>query len=104
MQPAPEYIVHGLSVSYFTRKVTGYLDYKGLRWRLRPSIGLYPEARAAGWNGGIPVVTTPEGDMIWDSTAVILHLETQHPEPAVVPSDSTLAFLGDLLDDFADEW
>jgi glutathione S-transferase len=102
--PAPELVVHGLTVSYFTRKVTGYLDYKGLRWRLRPSIGLNPDAMAVGWNGGIPVVTTPEGEMIWDSTAVILHLETRWPEPAVVPADPTLAFLAYLLDDFADEW
>jgi len=104
MAHASEFVVHGLTVSYFTRKVTGYLDYKGLRWRLRPSIGLNPDAMAVGWNGGIPVVTTPEGDMIWDSTAVILHLETRWPEPAVVPLDPTLAFLAYLLDDFSDEW
>ena len=55
-----EFVVHGLTVSYFTRKVTGYLDYKGLRWRLEPSIGINPEAQVAGWNGGIPVLTTPE--------------------------------------------
>jgi glutathione S-transferase len=104
MPAASEIVVHGLTVSYFTRKVTGYLDYKGLRWRLRPSIGLNPDAMAVGWNGGIPVVTTPDGEMIWDSTAVILHLETRWPEPAVVPPDPTLAFLAYLLDDFSDEW
>ena len=30
------FVVHGLTASFFTRKVTGYLDYKGLRWRLSP--------------------------------------------------------------------
>lgn len=98
------FIVHGLTPSYFTRKVTGYLDYKGIPWRLRPSVGLHPEARAAGWNGGIPVITTPEGEMIWDSTAVILHLETRYPAPAVLPADPVLQFLAYLLDDFSDEW
>jgi len=98
------FVVHGVTVSYFTRKVTGYLGYKGLPWRLRPSIGLNLEARAAGWNGGIPVVTTPEGELIWDSTAVILHLDHLHPAPAVVPPDPLLAFLAYLLDDFSDEW
>jgi glutathione S-transferase len=96
--------VHGLTVSYFTRKVTGYLDYKRILWRLQPSVGVNLEARAAGWNGGIPVVTTPEGEMIWDSTAVILHLETRYPEPAVIPPDPVLGFLAYLLDDFSDEW
>jgi glutathione S-transferase len=102
--PSNAFVVHGLSVSYFTRKVTGYLDYKGVRWRLRPSIGINLEARAAGWNGGIPVLTTPTGELIWDSTAIILHLEHLHPTPAVLPPDPLLAFLGYVLDDFSDEW
>ena len=48
MQYGPQLIVHGLSVSYFTRKVTGYLDYKGIPWRLRPSIGAYPRGACRG--------------------------------------------------------
>jgi glutathione S-transferase len=99
-----EFVVHGLTVSYFTRKVTGYFDHKAIRWRLQPSIGMNVAARAAGWNGGIPVVTTPEGELVWDSTAVILHVETRRPEPSVLPPDPTLRFLAFLLDDFSDEW
>jgi glutathione S-transferase len=99
-----ELVVHGLTVSYFTRKVTGYLDHKAIRWRLQPSIGMHLAARAAGWNGGIPVVTTPEGELVWDSTAVILHVETRQPEPSVLPPDPALRFLAFLLDDFSDEW
>ena len=30
------YLVHGLTRSYFTRKVTGYLDYTDRPWRLEP--------------------------------------------------------------------
>lgn len=104
MSGSDEFIVHGLTVSYFTRKVTGYLDYKGIRWWLRPSFGINLEARAAGWNGGIPVVTTPNGELIWDSTAVILHLEHCYPEPAILPDDTLLRFLAYLIDDFSDEW
>lgn len=104
LSPSSQFVVHGLTVSYFTRKVTGYLDYKGVPWRLRPSIGVNLEARAAGWNGGIPVVTTADGEMIWDSTAIILHLETRCPDPAIIPPDPVLAFLAYLLDDFSDEW
>jgi glutathione S-transferase len=98
------FLVHGLTVSYFTRKVTGYLDHAGLPWQLRPSIGMNFEANRAGWNGGIPVVTTPDGERIWDSTAIILHLDHRRPETTVVPADPTLAFLAYLLDDFSDEW
>lgn len=104
MPALDQFVVHGLTVSYFTRKVTGYLDYKGIPWRLKPSIGMNLEARAAGWNGGIPIVVTPEGEMIWDSTSVLLHLDTRYPEPAILPEDPVLRFLAFLLDDFSDEW
>lgn len=104
VQYPPQLVVHGLTVSYFTRKITGYLDYKGIPWRLRPSIGANREARAAGWNGGIPTVTLPEGEIVWDSTAILLHLETRYPEPAIVPDDPALAFLGHVIEDFSDEW
>ncbi len=104
MSASNEFVVHGVLPSYFTRKVTGYLDYKDLRWRMQPSIGANVAAHAAGWNGGIPVIGTPSGELIWDSTAVILHLETQHPQPSIVPPDPLLAFLDCLLDDVSDEW
>jgi glutathione S-transferase len=104
MRTTSEFVVHGLTASYFTRKVTGYLDYKGMPWRLQPSVGVNLEARAAGWNGGIPVVTTPDGEMMWDSTAVILHLDNRYPQPAAMPPDPTLGFLAHVLDDFSDEW
>jgi glutathione S-transferase len=98
-----EYVVHGLHPSFFTRKVTGYLDYKRLPWWLSPDAGSIPHAREAGWPGGIPVVETPDGGLIWDSTSVILHLDTQHTADSVTPP-GTLAFLNFLIDDFVDEW
>lgn len=103
MQSDP-FVVHGLTVSYFTRKVTGYLDHAGLAWRLQPSIGANPVAREAGWNGGIPVVTAPDGELMWDSTAIIVHLDGRHPGRTVLPDDPTMRFLAFLLDDFSDEW
>lgn len=102
--PAPEYVVHGVRPSYFTRKITGYLDYKRLGWWLSPDAGAIPAARAAGWNGGIPAIRTPEGEMIWDSTAVILHLDRVHADRPVSPPDPTIRFLDFVLEDFADEW
>ncbi len=98
------FVVHGLTVSYFTRKVTGYLGYKQLPWRLEPSIGVNAPARAVGWNGGIPAVTDPDGEMIWDSTSIISHLETRFPHRAVLPDDPVLRFVAYALDDFGDEW
>ena len=100
------YIVHGLTRSYFTRKVTGYLDYTDRPWRLEPCPpGDHLGAQAAGWTGGIPVVTEPDGAFMWDSTTIIEHLDLRtDADRHVLPDDPTMRFLAHLLDDFSDEW
>jgi glutathione S-transferase len=104
------YLVHGLTRSYFTRKVTGYLDYTDRPWRLAPMgpepTG-HPAAATAGWTGAIPVVDTPAGTPMWDSTSIIEHLDRDDDVPegrGVLPEDPTLRFLAYLLDDLSDEW
>lgn len=100
------YLVHGLTRSYFTRKVTGYLDYTDRPWRLEPMPpNVHPAATAAGWTGGMPVVVAPDGALLWDSTTIIEHLDlATAPDRGVLPDDPTLRFLAFLLDDFSDEW
>lgn len=102
-QTAP-FIVYGMTQSFFTRKITGYLDYKNIPWRLSRSGGNNPQARAAGYPGGIPAVKTPGGEFMWDSTPVIHYLENLFPQPAVLPPDPVQRFLCYILEDFADEW
>ena len=96
--------VFGATRSYFTRKVTGYLDHKGIRWVLRRASSTPPDLVARGFPGGMPAVRTPEGELMWDSTAIVCHLERRFPEPAVLPADPILLFLCHLVDDFCDEW
>ena len=99
------FLVHGLTRSYFTRKVTGYLDHADLPWRLQPGFLDHSEATAAGWNGGIPVVTAPDGTPMWDSTSIIEHLDVgADADTSVLPDHPTLRFLAYLLDDYSDEW
>jgi glutathione S-transferase len=104
------YLVHGLTRSYFTRKMTGYLDYTDRPWRLAPmgpEPAGHPAAAAAGWTGAIPVVDTPSEQPMWDSTSMIEHLDQAPDLPAgrgVLPDDPTLRFLAYLVDDFSDEW
>jgi glutathione S-transferase len=98
------YRVHGMWQSYFTRKMTGYLDYKGIPWAMRRFSGFSPEATAAGWPGGVPLVKTPDDRFMWDTTAMIHHLERCHPEPSVLPPDPVQRFLCYLVEDVADEW
>jgi hypothetical protein len=54
------YKIYGLNQSYFTRKLTGYLDYKEIPWVLRRFGGMNPTVAAAGWPGGIPAVQAPD--------------------------------------------
>lgn len=98
------YHVYGMDQSYFTRKITGYLDYKGIPWRLCRFSGNNPEVMLAGWPGGIPALKTPTGVFMWDSTPVIHHLELLFPEPSILPSDPAQRFLCYILEDVADEW
>lgn len=98
------YRVHGMMQSYFTRKMTGYLDYKGIPYLFRRFYGFSPQAEAAGFPGGIPAVETPDGELMWDSTPMIHHLELRFPEPAVLPSDPVQRFLAYVVEDAADEW
>ena len=96
--------LYGVEQSYFTRKMSGYLDYKQIPWRLKRFGGSDPEVRAAGWTGGIPAARTAEGEIMWDTTAMILHLEGRWPERRVLPPDPVQRFLCFLLEDFSDEW
>ncbi len=98
------YRLHGMMQSYFTRKMTGYLDYKGIPYLLRRFYGFSPESEAAGFPGGIPAMETPDGEFMWDSTAMIHHLELRFPEPSVLPSEPGQRFLAYLIEDAADEW
>ncbi len=103
--PMVPHLVFGLTRSYFTRKVTGYFDYTDRPWRLEPGFGQQAAATEAGWNGGIPVVTKPDGEFMWDSTSIIEHLDpATAPDKSVLPTDATLRFLAYVLDDFSDEW
>lgn len=104
MSPALPLTVYGVDQSFFTRKVTGYLDHKQLPWRLRRGIGPAQDVRDAGWPGGIPAVIEADGSVMWDSTSVILHLEHHFSDRSVLPADPTLRFLAHVLEDFNDEW
>jgi glutathione S-transferase len=100
--PRP-YRIYGHTLSFFTRKLTGFMTYKGLPWLQR--VQTWPEhILQTDWPGGMPVVETPEGGIMWDTTAMILHLEHLYPENAVLPNDRTLRFLCFAIEDFSDEW
>jgi glutathione S-transferase len=52
----------------------------------------------------MPAVELPDGRWLTDTTPMIESLETQRPEPAVIPPDPVQAFASRLVEDYADEW
>ena len=98
-------IVYGSTASYFTGKLEAYLRAKGISYRLEP----FSESnmrRAARYTGvtQVPQVECADGSWLLDTTLIIEHYERLRPEPAVTPRDAAVAFVSQLLEDYADEW
>jgi glutathione S-transferase len=98
----------GAPGSPYTRKMVALLRYRQLPYRLLPSAGpvlaslpapkvrLLPTFYLRGLDGALEAVT--------DSTPIIRRLEREHAGRSVIPSDPALAFLDELIEDYADEW
>lgn len=98
------YRLIGSEESPYSVKVRSYLRYKALphRWLNRTEAGgLFQEHARLPL---VPLLVTPEGEGLQDSTPIIETLESRHPVPAVHPEDPVCAFLSCLLEEFADEW
>ncbi len=99
------YRIFGSENSPFSVKTRSYFRYKGIphEWVVR-NASSQAEFNQHAKLPLVPLVLTPDGDAIQDSTPIIEKLEALFPEPSIHPSDPTLAFLSALLEEFADEW
>lgn len=52
----------------------------------------------------VPLVVSPDGKAMQDSTPIIEAFEAQFPEPFIHPPGPLLRFLSELLEEFGDEW
>lgn len=102
---ANAYRIFGSEMSPYSVKVRSWFRFKGLAhlWLLRNAQTL-PEYQQHAKLPLIPLVITPEGEGLQDSTPIIERLETRHPEPAIHPDDPVVGFVSALLEEFGDEW
>ena len=99
------YILWGAPLSLYTGKARSYLIKKGVPYRecfptdpffqtrILPQIGFFV----------VPVLETPDGAIIQDTSDLIEHLEAKFPEPALFPATPVQRAVAMLIDAFASE-
>jgi len=100
--------LHGAPGSPYTRKMLAVLRYRRIPYRLllptnplmrelpRPKVSLLPTFYLPDETGALSAVT--------DSTPLIRRFEREYEGRSLIPSDPALAFLDELIEDYADEW
>lgn len=98
----------GAPGSPYTRKMLAVLRYRRIAYRFltptnprlrdlpRPRVQLLPTFFLPDETGELAAVT--------DSTPLIRRLEREQSDRSLIPNDPALAFLNDLIEDYADEW
>lgn len=100
------YVLYGWHVSYFTGKVLCYLRYKGIPFIDHP-VNMYQLMVNIKRETGevvMPVLRTPEGEWLQDSSVIIDALESRYPARSVVPSAPVQRFIAYLFEAWGDEW
>ncbi|MCK6553103.1 glutathione S-transferase family protein [Candidatus Binatia bacterium] len=95
----------GNELSPYSVKVRSYFRYKRIphEWVVRNS-EVEEEFLKFAKLPLVPLVVTPEGQALQDSTPIIEHFERLYPEPSIHPATTTAAFISALIEEYADEW
>ena len=98
------YLLHGATSSPFVRKTWIFLKEKGLQFEHRELDPLDKSERFLAMNpaGRIPILETPAGHFIADSSVICDFLEREHPNPALVPADNYDRARALWLEEYAD--
>ncbi|SIN68102.1 Glutathione S-transferase [Parasphingorhabdus marina DSM 22363] len=96
--------VYGSRISYYTGKLEAYLRYKNIAYTALPT----PYDKAEMLKEKVGAVQMPivddDGKWMSDTTPIIMHLETIHPDNPVLPQDPVVGFMAHLIEDYGDEW
>jgi len=99
------YRIFGAELSPYSVKVRSYFRFKRIPHQWIPrSQAVQEEFQKYAKLPLIPLVVTPDGQGIQDSTPIIERMEAQAPEPTIYPEDPALRFVSALLEEYADEW
>lgn len=102
---AEPYTLWGMPCSLYTGKIRSYLLKKGVAFR--EVFPLHPDFMSrivpAVKSMVVPVLESPEGDVVQDTTDMIDFVDARHPEPALQPSDPVQRVVSLLFDAFGSE-
>ena len=97
--------IFGIELSPYSVKVRSYFRYKDIphEWVVR-NMGNMEEFQKYAKLPLVPLVITPEGAGLQDSTPILEQMERKFPDPPLDPPDAALGFLSALIEEYADEW
>jgi glutathione S-transferase len=100
------YILLGWHLSYFSGKTRAYLRFKGVPFVDREVDALNLLWRIPRRTGAtvMPVVVTPQGEWLQDSSHIVDVLEARFPQPPVLPAGPRQRIAALLLEAWCDEW
>ena len=101
-----QYTLYGGDISYYTGKALSYLRYKAIPFDyLQATRDVYKTVimPSVGWPV-IPVVTTPEKEVLQDTSDIIDALERKFPQAPVTPETPKQKVVALLMEVYGDEW
>ena len=92
--------------SPYSYKVMTYMNYKGIPYKRMEAemTAMAGEIRELVGQSIIPVILTPDEQVMQDSTPILQYFEKTYPEKPTIPEDNRLAFIMWLLEEFSDEY
>jgi len=100
------YLLYGTHFSYYTGKARAYLRYKQIpHQEIFSSMRQYRKVIIPKTGVRfIPVVITPEGEALQDTSVIIDTLEQKWPERSILPKTPVQRLVAYLLEVYFDEW
>ena len=104
--PTPGFTMWGTPHSLFTGKARSYLLKKGVPFTelLASDARFLSEVMPKVGHMVIPVIETPEGELIQDTTAIIDHIESRFAEPVLRPAGPVQGIVAQFLDAFGSNY
>ena len=100
------YVLIGTEASYFTGKARAYLRWKGVAFSetlATPQVYREVIEPRVGF-AVIPVLVTPEDEVIQDTSDIIGRIEQREPGPSAYPTGPVQMLVSLLFELYADEW